>query len=264
MARQGPRLQSCKEGPKALEKVDFRAQDWTAFCINPLFPCGFCSDLCARLGLGGCSQERGCWWEPSDKPFLLDGLYTQTFLGASGGLGLLDTLSVQTLTSSAESWQPGSFWSSTAPRNSLGWLPWPPRPQPRVGASKTCPGDERKVAQEALKLQSKGKFRSYSTQGSSRMREFWLCYLSWCLETWCRLETWSLSRRMKTEEGVAQLRPFKSIIHPPIYLLNSDYWVPICARHCAKCLVYSNEQNRRKSLPSWHRSILMLAGQQYF
>lgn len=26
------------------------------------------------------------------------------------------------------------------------------------------------MAQEALKLQSKGKFRSYSTQGSSRMR----------------------------------------------------------------------------------------------
>ena len=104
-----------------------------------------------------------------------------------------------------------------------------------------------------------------TVRGARLGREFGLCCLSWRLKTWwCRLETWSLSKRMKTEEGGAQLRPFKSIVHPPIYLLNSDYWVPICARRCATCLVYSSEQNRQKPLPSWHHSILMLAGQQYF
>lgn len=42
------------------------------------------------------------------------------FPGASGGLELLDAPSIQTLTSTAEPWQPGSFWSSAAPKNFLG------------------------------------------------------------------------------------------------------------------------------------------------
>ena len=81
------------------------------------------STLCFHVGSAVTSVPGLVWGDAAkreDKPFLLDGLYTQTFLGASGGLGLLDTPSVQTLTSTAESRQSGSFWSSTAPRNSLG------------------------------------------------------------------------------------------------------------------------------------------------